>query len=368
MNKLFVYITVLSLFCLTNCAKTESIFKQEREIDYTAFLSDLYENKSFDEEFEFFIKDLDNNSIPELIIAKNGINSIDVYTFNDKVVELGNHYFETATTRLFSSDNSSYPGIFCYFEGGGLDHYGYITIKDNKLVYEELWNEDYSGISKELGISRERIKEISTDKQLINESNKVYKENSDLSFQRLEKDNIRLSSSILQQQNKEGTESLLDNIFPHKKDFIWYYEGTNDAEKIAILDNITNKDKQYVLTIKSCSEDLTGEATLEDRISYSTIEITDDQIVCDDSIILRAPLVNGNTWATDYKIKPSGIMYKATVEIIEVSGNLIKTKTIINTDDNDIEEQYEEITVYERGIGVISQWYNMLEWTIICRG
>jgi hypothetical protein len=51
-------------------------------------------------------------------------------------------------------------------------------------VYEELWNEDYSGISKELGIIRDRIEEFSADKQLISESRKAYEENKDLPFQR----------------------------------------------------------------------------------------------------------------------------------------------------------------------------------------
>lgn len=149
------------------------------------------------------------------------------------------------------------------------------------------------------------------------------------------------------------------NIFPHKQGYIWYYEGSNDSEKISMIDNVTKKGAHYILTIKSCREDLTGVEDIEDRISYSTIEITDSQIICDDTVILSKPLISGNTWITDYRIKPSGIMYTATVEIVESSGNIIKTKTIVNTDSNDIEEKYEEITIYEIGVGVISQWRNI---------
>jgi hypothetical protein len=169
MKKLLVYHTILAILLFCGCSKTERVLKEEGKVDYTTFLSDLYKNKSSNEELDYSIKDLDNSGIPELIIAKNGVSNISVYTFNDTVVEVGNHNFETGTTRLFYTDNSSYPGIFSYSVGGGLDHYGYITIKDNKLMYEELWNEDYSGISKELGISRNRIEEFSADKQLINE-------------------------------------------------------------------------------------------------------------------------------------------------------------------------------------------------------
>lgn len=190
MKKLLVYITLLAMLLLSGCGKTEMVIKEKGRVDYTSFLSDLYDNKSDNEELGFSIKDLDNNGIPELIISKNGVSNITVYTFNDTVVEVGNHFFETATTRLFFSDNSSYPGMFFYFAGGGLDHYGYITIKDNKLMYEELWNEDYSEISKDLGISRNRIEEFSADKQLIEESRKVYEENNDLPFQKLQPGNF----------------------------------------------------------------------------------------------------------------------------------------------------------------------------------
>lgn len=189
MKKLLVYFSVLAIFLISGCGKTESTLKEEGKVDYTTFLSGLYDNKSSSEELYFSIRDLDNNGIPELVIERNGVN-ITVYTYNYTVVEVGNHDFASGTTRLFFTDNPSYPGIFFYFAGGGLDHYGYLTIKDNKLMYEELWNEDYSGISKELGISREKIEEFSADKQIINESRKVYKENNDLPFQKLHPSNF----------------------------------------------------------------------------------------------------------------------------------------------------------------------------------
>jgi len=190
MKKMLVYITVLAILLLSGCGKSERVIKEEEKVDYTSFLSDLYDNKSDNEELGYSIKDLDNNGIPELIISKNGVFNITVYTFSDTVVEVGNHFFGTATRRLFFSDNSSYPGMFFYFAGGGLDHYGYITIKDNKLMYEELWNEDYSGISNDLGINRNRIEVFSADKQLIEESRKVYEENNDLQFQKLQPSNF----------------------------------------------------------------------------------------------------------------------------------------------------------------------------------
>jgi hypothetical protein len=356
MKKLLIYFTVSTLFLFTDCTTTKSTLKQERKVDYKGFLTDLCQNKSPDEQLDFLLKDLDNNGISELIIAKNGVNNITVYTFNDTVAMLGQHNFETATARLFSSDHSAYPGIFCYFEGGGLDHYGYLTIRDNQVVYEELWNEDYSGISEELGIKRERVEEVSSDKQMISESRKIIEKNNDLSFQRLDQKSIE----TLEDHSIDKTMGNdLKEMFPKQKGFVWYYEGPNDAEKISILDDITKEGERYILTIKSCREDLTGQEALEDRISYSTIEITENQVICDGSVVLKTPLVKGNTWTTDYKVKPSKGMYKATIEIIEVSDKSIKTKAIVYEDSHDIEEQYEEITVYEKGIGMLSKQYSI---------
>lgn len=185
MRKILACLTILSLL-FSGCSRIQiEDSKQITRIDYTDFLDDLYKSKSSDDEIEYVIRDLDNNAIPELIIAENGVAHITVYTFSNTVVELGNHSFETGSTRLLYSDTPSYPGIFVCYSSGGLDHYGYLTIKDNRLVYEELWNEDYSGISAELGLNRKRIEELSSDKQLIEESRKAYEANKDLLFQLL---------------------------------------------------------------------------------------------------------------------------------------------------------------------------------------
>lgn len=50
-----------------------------------------------------------------------------------------------------------------------------MTLGDGRLSDIDLWNEDYSGISKILGKDRGRIEETSSDKQLIRESKKYIK-------------------------------------------------------------------------------------------------------------------------------------------------------------------------------------------------
>ena len=164
------------------------------ESAYTSFLNELYSGDEElrniyendrdhysdgdwnDMEFEYALKDLDNDGIPELTILNNLMN-VAIYTFNDGLAKkIGSQRFGTGTTRLFFSDNPAYAGIFYFFVGGGLEHYGYMNVKDNQLFVEELWNEDYSGWREN------RIEELSDDKGLVNESKIVYSENNDIDW------------------------------------------------------------------------------------------------------------------------------------------------------------------------------------------
>lgn len=50
MKKLLVYLTILAIFSFSGCGKTERTLKEEGKVDYTTFLSDLYDNKSSNED------------------------------------------------------------------------------------------------------------------------------------------------------------------------------------------------------------------------------------------------------------------------------------------------------------------------------
>ena len=165
----------------TSSTTDNQLILKEWESAYITLLKDLYENEYANDVFEYCFKDLNNNKNLELIVARNGVD-ITVYSFDDMLIEIGNINFETGTTKMFFSNNPSYPGIFYFFISGGLEHYGYLFIKDNELIDEKLWNEDFSGISIELGINRGRIEEISTDKQLIEESKTVCDKNNEIDW------------------------------------------------------------------------------------------------------------------------------------------------------------------------------------------
>ncbi|MBD9201590.1 MAG: hypothetical protein EGQ18_00350 [Eubacterium ventriosum] len=90
----------------------------------------------------------------------------------------------------------NYPGIFYFYVSGGLNHYGYINIQDKELNIQELWNEDYSGIYKEMGEEREVIEKFSDDDKIIKESRDLYNNNCDLTFIKMSSDNINLDEVI----------------------------------------------------------------------------------------------------------------------------------------------------------------------------
>lgn len=149
-------------------------------------------------------------------------------------------------------------------------------------------------------------------------------------------------------------------IFPITEGFVWYYEGPNDSEKVSIIDEINELDNGLKLSVISCREDLSGEQKLESRLSNTIIKITDSSILIDDSIVLSEPLIVGTKWETKYMIKPSGVEYLATIEITEVDDGKITTNVVASQENNSEDESYEEVVVYEVGLGIISDWYNII--------
>ena len=190
---LFIYIVIfMSLVIGCGMNKKESENKTNDSLPgwenlYIEFLKDLCVNESGDT-YEFVMRDMDADKIPELIV-KNQM-KLTVYKYDKDVKEIGSYDFSTATTRFYVSEVNDYQGIFCFYVSGGLNHYGYIEAQNKKLKIEELWNEDYSGISKEIGEKRGKIKEISKNKNLINKSKELYNDNNDLEF-------IQINSEIL---------------------------------------------------------------------------------------------------------------------------------------------------------------------------
>ena len=94
-----------------------------------------------------------------------------VYSYDDEVCRIGecDDPNSFAGTFLFS-DHLEYPGLCSCKWGGGIERYGYLSIKDNQLVYEDLWLTDRT-------LDTPEQKDISNNKELINESINLFKPN-----------------------------------------------------------------------------------------------------------------------------------------------------------------------------------------------
>lgn len=166
--------------------------QEEWKKAYEEKLDKLYERKKDERWYSYTVRDLDGNGVPELILRSPGKTTgskITVYSYEQGIKKIGKHHFIGGTTVLLVTDHPSYPGIIYFQVGGGLEYYSYLSMVDQTLHTEELWNEDYSGISQELGKDRERIQEISKDSALIQESKKAYETRTELLFQELSQHN-----------------------------------------------------------------------------------------------------------------------------------------------------------------------------------
>lgn len=133
---------------------------------YKTFLQDFIGDSRYNR-FHYSWRDLDNNGIPELIIeeAKDEDGSLTVYSYDGGIFEIGNYLNpKIGTAALQFSSNPEFSGLFTLWWGGGVEHYGYLTVEDSRLKHVDLWYIDRLNESET---------EISGDKELITESKNI---------------------------------------------------------------------------------------------------------------------------------------------------------------------------------------------------
>ena len=149
------------IFSFISCANN----KIKSTEAYTNFLND-YANST---ELFYFTKDIDNNGTEELIIHQD--TEIEIYTYRDSVKKVGTHDFITGTIQLYHTNDKKYPGIVFVTIGGGKEHFGYITITDGVLNFQQIFDNDFSMIS-----GKKEDVFYTDDKELIALSKKAYQE------------------------------------------------------------------------------------------------------------------------------------------------------------------------------------------------
>ncbi len=150
----------------------DSVVKTWQEA-YVVFLRDF--SVFTDNEPSFSLRDIDNNGIPELIIVHEDGKTTDsvltTYYYDGTVYKIGDYSdSKIGVAGLRISDNPMFPGLFTSWWGGGVEHYGYLTVRNERLSYEYLWYIDRT-------TEPPRQKEISNKKELINESINAHSSN-----------------------------------------------------------------------------------------------------------------------------------------------------------------------------------------------
>ena len=115
-----------------------NFLRETRMSEYNMFKS--YAPK-YEPDFYFFLRDIDNNGIPELIARWDQSaagHPVEVFTYSNGVQHLGSYAVPGSVHGTGISDNPKFPGLFT-----GLGNYRYhidlyITIKNNKLVEETI--------------------------------------------------------------------------------------------------------------------------------------------------------------------------------------------------------------------------------------
>lgn len=114
---LFGTIGLLAIL-ICGCNKTQAEKGNKPDIEtvewrssYITFLQDINKNNS-KQGYEFVIKDLDGDAIPELIVKEKL--KLTVYRQNKEIEEVGSYNFATGTTRLFSSERHELSRDFLF--------------------------------------------------------------------------------------------------------------------------------------------------------------------------------------------------------------------------------------------------------------
>ena len=126
--------------------------------------------------YSFTLHDFDSNGIPELMLIKQDLQAMDalltVYSYDKKIYLIGEH---TNPQKSFLgwfcfSDKPEYDGLFECWWGGGVSHYGYLSLENGALKFEYIFYEDRTKEPME-------VVELSENKELINEASYGYSHN-----------------------------------------------------------------------------------------------------------------------------------------------------------------------------------------------
>lgn len=175
-NRLFTFwgILVILLICIVNKRiheNGESVNRTENAYmkAYETYLRSFPELNDY-KYSSVALRDLDKNGVPELIIVQ--VDEVDgilkVYSYDNSVYKIGEYSDpKIGISAIRISENPKFPGLFNQWWGGGMEHYGYLEVREKRLIYENLWYIDRTGASTYQS-------EVSNNEALISESMNIF--------------------------------------------------------------------------------------------------------------------------------------------------------------------------------------------------
>jgi len=156
MKKIRLLIFGGMLVILLTCILNKKAFENDESIEQTGHTyMKAYETylRNFPElhDYEYScvaLRDLDKNGVPELIMVQvdeaDGI--LKVYSYDNRVYKIGEYSDpKVGISAIRISENPEFPGLFNQWWGGGVEHYGYLEVREKQLIYEDLWYMDRTG-------------------------------------------------------------------------------------------------------------------------------------------------------------------------------------------------------------------------------
>ena len=184
MKKIRILIFGGTLVILLTCILNKKTFENGESIEQTVnTYMKAYESylRSFPELHDYqysgvALRDLDKNGVPELIIVQvdeaDGI--LKVYSYDNRVYKIGEYSDpKIGISGIRISENPEFPGLFNQWWGGGVEHYGYLEVREKQLIYEALWYMDRTGAAPYQN-------QVSNKEALIRESMTLFSDDDDM--------------------------------------------------------------------------------------------------------------------------------------------------------------------------------------------
>jgi len=151
----------------------------------------------------------------------------------------------------------------------------------------------------------------------------------------------------------------LRSLFSYEQDRVLYFEGPFDSERTwyFTLKNEICNGVEYSVNI--ITDDLSGEQKFSDLISSHLLVINDDEILLDNTILLKNFLEVGTQWDTIWNGMDFQPKANAHIKIVSIENDIITTKIVIDNLSDYVGETFTAYFYFQKNVGIIGYKHNM---------